>query len=376
MSIFDDWFGIEPDKQTVATNVPQYVTDAHRGAIGQAEALNQIGFIPSFGPQVAGATPAMEAAYQGFDDIATAFGMPAGAAGGLPQTNSSVYGAGAYATYPMFEENLRRFAEHRPAQAEAYNAMFMDPYGAASAGGQAGVTGGGQTPQTFTYDPARGPQGNMADYLAMREGITPSMAAQRIGADPVLRTELQNLLGLTGGQHKGGQGTGRLNEGAAAFWGGGGGIDPVTGDIGFGGSLGGGSSGFGFGSSPNQQEALEAIGLGAGVNSPTSGFSIGFDASSRAARGLGALGGFLGGPIGGFVGTGVGGLIGGSSYSDAGYGVGLGGFDGPGFGDGGFDGGFGDVGGGFGMDGGGFGAPGEGLGGRAGPSDGGAGGFF
>lgn len=145
-------------------------------------------------------------------------------------------------------------------------------------------------PQTgpFRYNTSRSATHNMVDYLARREGLNMTQAAARLRADAGLRAELQNELGLTGGRHKGGQGTGRLTEPAGAFYSAGGGVDPGTGTANFDGIQDSGS--------------LADL----GIEAP----DVSASGALRGAARYGGVGMTVGGPIGGLAGAAFGGLMG------------------------------------------------------------------
>ena len=148
--------------------VPEYIEDAARRNLTQADKISKLGFIPEYGPTVAAFTPMQEAAFQGTADLASAFGTPgaaigagqrmgdigrstAGSAfpigmsqqeifGGMPEPTTYAGGVRGYSALPIYEQALEAFGQARPGQKQYIDSFFIDPFtGAAGSNMQAPV---------------------------------------------------------------------------------------------------------------------------------------------------------------------------------------------------------------------------------------------
>ena len=111
-------------------NMPAFQEKAIQQGIGQASDI--AAYIdtpmPTYGPEIASFTPLENAAFQGTDMMAGAFGMPStGGQSYMPQAQMYEGGIQGYSARPMVDQMLQQFAYERPAQAE-YRASFgIDP---------------------------------------------------------------------------------------------------------------------------------------------------------------------------------------------------------------------------------------------------------
>lgn len=115
-------------KQTSKVEIPAWLEDPSRRAIQRGEDISQIGYVPYMGPDVAAFTPMQNAAFQNTNDAAAAFGMSAPQSTGMPQAQTFAGGVQGYSSYPGFQQSVDRFEAARPGQAQAMNAMFIDPF--------------------------------------------------------------------------------------------------------------------------------------------------------------------------------------------------------------------------------------------------------
>jgi len=126
--------------------VPEYIEDAARRNLTEADKIRRLGFIPEYGPTVAAFTPLQEAAFQGTAQAAGAFGLPGGGmsmqdiSGGMPAPTTYAGGVRGYSSLPIYEQALEAFGQARPGQKRYAESFFIDPFtGAAGSNMQAPV---------------------------------------------------------------------------------------------------------------------------------------------------------------------------------------------------------------------------------------------
>ncbi len=144
-------------KTTQETKIPEYLEEAGKLAVQQAQKVQQMGYLPYMGPEIAAINPYEQAAAQNVGQMASAFGMaaPAGLDMGMPTVTQG--GMTGYSSYPIYQSALERLREQRPEQYDFFaNQTGFDPItGAATSfvpapidGGTdgGGTGGGGDTP--------------------------------------------------------------------------------------------------------------------------------------------------------------------------------------------------------------------------------------
>ena len=131
---------------TSTVAVPEYIEDAARRNLTQADKISKLGFIPEYGPTIAALTPLQEAALQGTAQAAGAFGLPGGGmsmediSGGMPAPTTYAGGVRGYSALPIYEQALEAFGQARPGQKQYIDSFFIDPFtGAAGSNMQAPV---------------------------------------------------------------------------------------------------------------------------------------------------------------------------------------------------------------------------------------------
>jgi hypothetical protein len=113
--------------------VPEYIEDAARRNLTEADKIRRLGFIPEYGPTVAAFTPMQEAAFQGTAQAAGAFGLPGGGmsmqdiSGGMPEPTTYAGGVRGYSSLPIYEQALEAFGQARPGQKRYAESFFIDP---------------------------------------------------------------------------------------------------------------------------------------------------------------------------------------------------------------------------------------------------------
>jgi hypothetical protein len=144
---------------TSETKIPQYIEDASKSNLALADKLSNIGYVPYYGPDVAAFNPMQQAAFQGTQQAASAFGMPTGEGQYMPQATQFAGGIQGYSSAPMFEQARQNLAQYRPAQAQYMDSFFMNPQ-SGSAGVNAAPIGAAQgySPQGYTNTSPLGAQ--------------------------------------------------------------------------------------------------------------------------------------------------------------------------------------------------------------------------
>lgn len=114
---------------TSSTQIPDWIKEPAERNIARAEQVQQMGFQPYYGLDVAGVNPTQQAAGQMNIDTARAFGMlPQGqqnltAFQGMPQTQT-VNGVTGFSSAPLYEQAVAAAQQADPAQAAIYDTLF------------------------------------------------------------------------------------------------------------------------------------------------------------------------------------------------------------------------------------------------------------
>ena len=183
-------------KTTQETKIPEYLEEAGRLAVQQAQQAQQMGYIPYMGPEIATINPYEQALAQNVGSMASAFGMaaPAGLDMGMPTVTQG--GMTGYSSYPIYQSALERLREQRPEQYEYFAGQTgFDPItGAATGfaqptvdispimGGAAGGAAGGTMDDTAAVNSSRdsGPRDIRAEHRAFFESVGNQEALDRM----------------------------------------------------------------------------------------------------------------------------------------------------------------------------------------------------
>lgn len=214
--------------QTTQIKIPDYLEDPIKQNIAQAQDIAKIGYVPQYGPDVAGFSPMQQAAFSNTNQAAGAFGMQgvntapqyapmqgqsaqptqSGGKGGsepAPQPMQQIDpytgmpalqpGQMGYSSGDIFEQNLNELEQRRPAQKAALDAQFIDPYADPSASGKGGgsstpVSALGSVAAKAAYTPPSYTEGQKLSKLEVENRI-----AKASGLPSVTQRELQ--MGLT-----------------------------------------------------------------------------------------------------------------------------------------------------------------------------------
>ena len=138
--------------QSTKTEIPEWAEAATKRNLARAEEVQKIGYMPYYGPDVAGFTPTQQAAMQNNLAAASAFGMaaPADAMAGMPQAQDFGGGISGYSSGNLFDQAVAEFEAREPAYAKEYNELFAgntytNPF-----------PGPGPINFPMAYDPGRG----------------------------------------------------------------------------------------------------------------------------------------------------------------------------------------------------------------------------
>jgi hypothetical protein len=115
--------------QTQQVEIPKWIEEPATRNLARAEAAQQIGYQPYYGPDVAAFNPTQLAAMQSNIGAAEAFGLlqpgQMTAAQGMPAPQTFAGGQMGYSSAPLYEQAVAEAAARDPAQAAAYNRLFV-----------------------------------------------------------------------------------------------------------------------------------------------------------------------------------------------------------------------------------------------------------
>ena len=119
--------------------MPKFAETALQQGIGMAEDVSATGYVPYYGPDVAAFSPQQQAAFEGTNQMADAFGMPSGSGQQyMPQAQTFEGGIQGYSSAPAFEQSVDQLAMQRPGQADYLESFSIDPM-TGTPGSRAGI---------------------------------------------------------------------------------------------------------------------------------------------------------------------------------------------------------------------------------------------
>lgn len=199
---------------TVEQSIPPWAEEASQYNIDRARQIAEMGYIPYYGPTVAGFSPNQQAGIQGAQSAAQAFGIMQGPQqtqgsaerrqrseqadrqqevqqtggvgysgnfftdptqqgdGYLPQA-TDFGGIQGYSSGPLFDQAMQEFEQRRPGQAQAYNDLFIDP----QTGRMPGETDPEPAPQADDYSqwqPIYGMGGHVSQWRKPDGTVVPA----------------------------------------------------------------------------------------------------------------------------------------------------------------------------------------------------------
>lgn len=104
------------DKSTSQTTIPAWVQKPAQQNLANASAVAGLGYTPYYGPDVAAFTPMQNAAFEGTNQMASAFGMPTAQGNGMPAPQTFAGGVQGYSSAPMYEEAIAALKAKNPTQ--------------------------------------------------------------------------------------------------------------------------------------------------------------------------------------------------------------------------------------------------------------------
>ena len=115
--------------QTTTAEIPEWAKEPTIRNLQRAEDVQQIGYMPYMGPDLAAFNQTQMGAMQNQLDAASAFGLsaPSTPMQGMPQAQDFGGGMMGYSAYPIFEQAQRELAAQNPLQQQAYDDLFVEP---------------------------------------------------------------------------------------------------------------------------------------------------------------------------------------------------------------------------------------------------------
>ena len=115
-------------KKTEETTIPQWIRDPAIRNLARAEAVQQLPYMPYYGPEVAAFTPAQNAAFDANIGAAEAFGLLAPntltATSGMPTPEEFAGGFTGYSSQGLYDQALNELKAKQPGAVAQYNALF------------------------------------------------------------------------------------------------------------------------------------------------------------------------------------------------------------------------------------------------------------
>lgn len=114
--------------QQQEVTLPKFYETGLQQGLGMGRDIAAMGYVPYYGPDVAAFSPLQQAAFQGTDVMASAFGMPTtGGQQYMPQAETFAGGVQGYSSAPIFEQAQQQLATNAPAQAQYLASFGIDP---------------------------------------------------------------------------------------------------------------------------------------------------------------------------------------------------------------------------------------------------------
>ena len=133
--------------QTQTTSVPAWLEALGQQVAGRGQQAANVGYVPYSGPEVAAFTPMQNAAFEGTNQAASAFGMPTSQGNGMPPPQTFANGVQGYSSMPLYDQAIQQLRQTRPGQYNAIANMFVDPFTRRAQAAPQGHTHGQPAPQ-------------------------------------------------------------------------------------------------------------------------------------------------------------------------------------------------------------------------------------
>jgi hypothetical protein len=105
--------------QTQQVQIPAWMEDVARRNLARAEAISKVGYMPYYGPDVAGFGPTGDIARQANIDAAIAFGMAPEGTRATPM--------GDLSSGTLYDQAVAEYERRNPGAASYYNQFFINP---------------------------------------------------------------------------------------------------------------------------------------------------------------------------------------------------------------------------------------------------------
>ena len=114
--------------KTQQTEIPKWLEEPAIRNIARAEDVQKVGYMPYYGPDVAGFNPTQQAAMQANIGAAEAFGIvPQGQItpmSGMPPQQTFTGGITGYSAVPMYEQALAELKAKQPTDVQRYKDLY------------------------------------------------------------------------------------------------------------------------------------------------------------------------------------------------------------------------------------------------------------
>ena len=114
--------------QQQEVTLPRFYETGLQQGLGMGRDIAAMGYVPYYGPDVAAFSPLQQAAFQGTDVMAGAFGMPTtGGQQYMPQAETFAGGVQGYSSAPIYTQAKEALAANAPAQSQYLASFGIDP---------------------------------------------------------------------------------------------------------------------------------------------------------------------------------------------------------------------------------------------------------
>lgn len=115
--------------QTTKMEIPKWIEEPATRNLARAEAVQQLGYMPYSGPQIAAFNPTQQAAMQANIGAGEAFGLLSPGSlqplQGMPAPQTYAGGMQGYSSMPLYDQALAELQSRSPNQVAAYNQLFV-----------------------------------------------------------------------------------------------------------------------------------------------------------------------------------------------------------------------------------------------------------
>jgi hypothetical protein len=174
-------------KETVSkTEIPKWIEDPAKRNLRRAEQVQQLAYMPWYGPHVAAFTPTQNAAFQGNIDAAEAFGLLSPntltPTTGMPAPTEFAGGVSGYSAIPLYEQALAELEAKDPGTVAQYNALFGNEVAPLNFAAAAGGGGGSRFRGNVGGNPPSQPGSPQPHYL---DSGLDDLNNMNFGVDPI-----------------------------------------------------------------------------------------------------------------------------------------------------------------------------------------------